>query len=401
MSFKTLNRFFNIFKLIFILHFIARTIMNNPSTPIITYQHWSADWKQRIKSAQIKAALQVNREVLNLYWELGRDIVVRQQTATWGDGLIPRFAKDLKSEFPHLTGFSTRNLFYIRKWYLFYHEELELVQQVAALIPSSIVQQLAAQLPVRSEGDEKESPNFLLLAPWGHHQIILDKCSDINVAIFYLKKTIQNNWSRDTLRAQMKQNLYERQGKAITNFEWTLPKPQSDLARDTLKNPYNFDFLNLGEEAMERDVEQAMLHHVEKVLLELGQGFALLGRQYKITVAEEEFYIDLLFYHTRLHAYMVVELKGGAFKPEYTGKLNFYCSAVDDLLRSELDQATIGLILCREAGKQTIVEYALRDIQKPLGVAEYILTQTLPERLRNILPTTEELERELDGNFDV
>lgn len=237
--------------------------------------------------------------------------------------------------------------------------------------------------------------------PWGHHRHILDKCTEVNQAIFYLKKTVQNAWSRDALQIQLKQNLYERQGKAITNFEWTLPKPQSDLARDTLKNPYNFDFLNLGEEALERDVEQAMLHHVEKVLLELGQGFALLGRQYKITVAEEEFYIDLLFYHTRLHAYMVVELKGGAFKPEYTGKLNFYCSAVDDLLRSELDQATIGLILCREAGKQTIVEYALRDIQKPLGVAEYILTQTLPERLRNILPTTEELERELDGNFDV
>lgn len=386
--FKTLNRFFNIFKLIFILHFIARTIMNNPSTPLITYQHWSADWKQRIQSAQIKAALQVNREALSLYWELGRDIVIQQKASTWGEGLIPRFAKDLKATFPHLTGFSPRNLFYMRKWYLFYQDQIVIVPQAVA------------QLQSESIGINNELVILFFSVPWGHHRHILDSCAEVNQAIFYLKKTVQNAWSRDALQIQMKQNLYERQGKAITNFEWTLPKPQSDLARETLKNPYNFDFLHLGEEALERDVEQAMLHHVEKVLLELGQGFALLGRQYKIVVAEEEFYIDLLFYHTRLHAYMVVELKGGAFKPEYTGKLNFYCSAVDDLLRSELDQATIGLILCREAGKQTIVEYALRDIQKPLGVAEYILTQTLPESLRNILPTTEELERELDENYE-
>lgn len=362
--------------------------MNNPSTPIITYQHWSADWKQRIQSAQIKAALQVNREALSLYWELGRDIVIQQETSSWGDGLIPRFAKDLRATFPHLTGFSPRNLFYMRKWYLFYQDQIVIVPQAVAQLQSEFT------------GVNNELIILFFSVPWGHHRHILDKCAEVNHAIFYLKKTVQNAWSRDMLQIQMKQNLYERQGRAITNFEWTLPKPQSDLARETLKNPHNFDFLNLSEEALERDAEQAMLHHVEKVLLELGQGFALLGRQYKIVVAEEEFYIDLLFYHTRLHAYMVVELKGGAFKPEYTGKLNFYCSAVDDLLRSELDQATIGLILCREAGKQTIVEYALRDIQKPLGVAEYILTQTLPENLRNILPTTEELERELDENFE-
>lgn len=194
----------------------------------------------------------------------------------------------------------------------------------------------------------------------------------------------------------MKANLYERQGKAVTNFEWTLPKPQSDLARETFKNPYNFDFLQLGNEAQERDVEQAMTRHVEKTLLELGQGFAFVGRQYKITIEEEDYFIDLLFYHTRLHCYVVVELKGGKFKPEYAGKLNFYCSAADDLLRTEPDQPTIGLILCRESGKRTTVEYALRDIQKPLGVSEYILTQTLPDELKTLLPTTEQLERELD-----
>ncbi|MEI6410459.1 MAG: PDDEXK nuclease domain-containing protein, partial [Bacteroidota bacterium] len=215
-------------------------------------------------------------------------------------------------------------------------------------------------------------------------------------AIFYLKKTVQNNWSRDALVSQMKQNLYARQGKAITNFEFTLPKPQSDLAIELFKNPYNFDFLNIGDDAQEREVENAMLRHAEKVLMELGQGFALVGRQYKITIADDDYFIDLLFYHTRLHCYVVVDLKGGKFKPEYAGKLNFYCSAADDLLRTEPDQATIGLILCREAGKRPVVEYALRDINKPLGVAEYVLTHTLPENLKDVLPSIEDLERELD-----
>lgn len=196
----------------------------------------------------------------------------------------------------------------------------------------------------------------------------------------------------------MKQNLYERQGKVINNFGRTLPKVQSDLAIETLKNPYNFDFLNLGNEAHERDVEQAMMDHIQKVLLELGQGFALVGRQYKLTIEGEDYYIDLLFYHTQLHCYVVIELKADRFKPEYAGKLNFYCSAADDLLRNGPDQTTIGLILCREAGKRTVVEYALRDINKPLGVAEYILTHALPENLKNMLPTTEEPERELDAS---
>lgn len=358
-----------------------------------------ADWKKRIQSAQIKAALRVNAELLNLYWELGRDIVAKQETAVYGDGLIPRFAKDLKMAFPHLTGFSTRNLFYIRKWYLFYCAQLQIVIQTARQSDAAIVPQVVAQLQSNAHFFDNEFTALFFSIPWGHHRHILDKCSDLPEAIFYLKKTLQNNWSRDTLVSQMKQNLYERQGKAISNFEWTLPKPQSDLARDTFKNPYNFDFLNIGEEALELDVEQAMMNHVEKVLLELGQGFALLGRQFKITVEEEDYYIDLLFYHTRLHCHVVVDLKGGKFKPEYAGKLNFYCSAADDLLRTDLDQPTIGLILCREAGKRTVVEYALRDIHKPLGVAEYILTQSLPENLKNILPTTEELERELDHQF--
>lgn len=370
--------------------------MGNPQPPSLQYPVWLADWKQRIQATQIKAALHVNRDLLLLYWELGRDIVAKQQTTAWGEGLIPRFAKDLKAAFPHLTGFSPRNLFYMRKWFLFYQEWLPIVQQLVGQLDNLIVPQAVAQL----QKIDSETLAFFLLVPWGHHRHVIDKCKDTAEAIFYLKKTVQNNWSRDTLRTQMQQNLYGRQGKAITNFEWTLPKPQSDLALETLKNPYNFDFLQVGEEALERDIEQAMMQHVEKVLLELGQGFALVGRQYNIRVEGEDYFMDLLFYHTRLHCFVVVDLKGGKFKPEYAGKMNFYCSAADDLLRSDIDQPTIGLILCRESGKRTTVEYALRDINKPLGVAEYILTQILPDNLKNMLPTTEQLERELDENLD-
>jgi predicted nuclease of restriction endonuclease-like (RecB) superfamily len=359
------------------------------------YAEWLSHWKSSIQATQIKAAIRVNTELLRLYWVLGSDIVAQQETAAWGEGLIPRFAKDLKAAFPHLTGFSRTNLFYIRKWYLFYSEDLRIVPQLVGQFENIIVPQLAAQL----QTPESELVTIFFTVPWGHHRHIIDKCSYTHEAIFYLKKTVENNWSRDALRSQMKQNLYDRQGKAITNFEWTLPQPQGDLAREMLKNPYNFDFLNLGEEALERDVEAAMMLHVEKVLLELGQGFALVGRQYKITVAGEDYSMDLLFYHTRLHCYVVVDLKGGKFLPEYAGKLNFYCSATDDLLRTEPDQPTIGLLLCRESGKRTVVEYSLRDILKPLGVAEYILTQTLPDSLKNILPSTEDLERELDEDF--
>ncbi|MFN0037411.1 MAG: DUF1016 N-terminal domain-containing protein [Saprospiraceae bacterium] len=219
------------------------------------YRDWLADWKTKIQSAQIKAALHVNAELLSLYWEFGRDIVAQQQTAVWGEGLIPRLAKDLKSAFPHLTGFSTRNLFYIRKWFLFYREELQSIPQIAGQSNMAIVPQLVAQIQTQPRPFENDLAALFFMIPWGHHRHILDKCSDLPEAAFYLKKTLQNNWSRDALRHQMKQNLYERQGKAITNFEWTLPKPQSDLAHDTLKNPYNFDFLNIGEEAQEREVE--------------------------------------------------------------------------------------------------------------------------------------------------
>lgn len=360
--------------------------MENASNIPIAYPDWFADWKKRIQSAQIKAALHVSRELLLLYWELGQDIAAKQETTPWGEGLIPRFSKDLKAAFPHLTGFSRTNLFYVKKWYLFYKEEF-----------TPIVPQLAGQIQVF----ENELFTVFTHVPWGHHRHIIDKCKNITEAVFYLQKTVQNNWSRDTLRNQMFQNLYERQGKAITNFERTLPKPQSDLAIEILKNPYNFDFLSMGDEALERDIEKAMMLHVEKVLLELGQGFALVGRQYKISIEGEDYFIDLLFYHTRLHCYVVVDLKSGKFKPEYAGKMNFYCSATDDLLRTEPDQPTIGLILCRESGKRTTVEYSLRDIHKPLGVSEYILTHTLPDSLKNLLPSTEALERELDEGFQL
>jgi predicted nuclease of restriction endonuclease-like (RecB) superfamily len=325
------------------------------------YKEWLSEWKKRIKSAQIKAAIRVNAELLGLYWELGRDIAVKQENSPWGTGLIPRMAKDLKRAFPDLTGFSQRNLFYVRKWYLLYRALDVMMPTLASPLDGAIVQQLAAQL----EGVDKEVFVAIFFTPWGHHQVIIDKCKTIDAAIFYLKKSVQQGWSRKQLQRAIAQNLYARQGKAITNFEWTLPHPESALAVETLKNPYNFDFLRLGAEARERDIEEAMMRHIEKVLIELGQGFALVGRQYKVVVDSEAYSIDLLFYHTRLHCYVVVDLKAGSFKPEYAGKINFYCSAVDDLLRTEPDQPT-----------------------------------TLPDSLKGILPTTEELERELDENLN-
>lgn len=360
------------------------------------YKIWLSEWKARIRKAQIKAAIRVNTELLGLYWELGRDIAAKQETASWGDGLIPRLTKDLKREFPDLTGFSRTNLFYIRKWFLFYQRHIEIVPQLVGQLEGEIAPQLMGQF----KDTEKEKNVVFFLIPWGHHRHIIDKCSTVQEAFFYLEKTFQQSWSREQLREEIEKNLYARQGKATTNFEWTLPKPQSDLAREMLKNPYNFDFLHLGRAARERDIEEAMMQHIERVLLELGQGFALVGRQHKIIVDNEAYFIDLLFYHTRLHCYVVVELKAGAFKPEYAGKINFYCSAADDLLRTAPDQPTIGLLLCQEAGKQATVEYAMRDIHKPLGVAEYVLTHTLPESLIGILPTTEELERELEQYLD-
>jgi predicted nuclease of restriction endonuclease-like (RecB) superfamily len=369
------------------------------------YKQWLLQLKERVRSAQIKAALKVNAELLNLYWDLGGQIIDKERNTEWGQKIIPKLSADLLKEFPELKGFSRTNLFYIRQWYLFYSDAIPIVQQVVGQLPASEKgQQAVAQMlpqPVAKTSRRTVQqpvapivPQLVGQIPWGHHLQIITKCKDIKEALFYIEQTTKHNWSRSVLVHQIENGLYKRKGKALTNFEYTLPRPQSDLANELLKNPYNFDFLQLGEAASERDLETALTDHLIKFLLELGSGFAFIGRQQLLVVDKEDFFLDLLFYHTRLHCYVVVELKIDNFKPEYAGKLNFYLSAVDAQLKSKEDQPSIGLLLCKKAGK-LIVEYSLKNIGKPIGVSEYQLTESIPGKLKGKLPTIEQIEKEL------
>lgn len=326
------------------------------------------DLKQRVASSRYKAALSVNKELTLLYHHIGTAILGSQEKHGWGAKVIDQLSKDLKAEFPEMKGFSTRNLKYMRKFAEEYSDIL-FVQQVVALLP------------------------------WGHNVLLMNRFSDKQTRMFYVRKTIEHGWSRNVMDMQIETALHKRQGQAITNFKDKLPLPQSDLAHYTLKDPYIFDFLSIGEEAHEREIEKALVHHMEKFIIELGGGFAFVGRQYHLEVGEQDFYIDLLFYHLKLRCFIVIELKDKDFKPEYAGKMNFYLSAVDDLLRHENDQPSIGLILCKSKNN-VLAEYALRDMNKPIGLAEYRLTQSLPENLKTALPSIEELEAELSKDLD-
>jgi predicted nuclease of restriction endonuclease-like (RecB) superfamily len=327
------------------------------------YGTWLADLKQRIHSAQQRAVLSVNRELILLYWQIGRDILERQLAQGWGAKVIDQLAKDLTAVFPDMKGFSRRNLLYMRSF--------------AEQWPDpEFVQQAVAQIP------------------WGHNIMIITKCASVAEARFYIELTLEQGWSRDVLAMQLKSNLFARAGKAVTNFSRTLPPPQSDLAQQTLKDPYTFDFMAMTAPFNELDVERQLTQHITQFLLELGKGFAFIGRQYHLEIAGNDYYIDLLFYHVTLKCYVVVELKNRKFIPEYAGKLNFYLSAIDTLLKRSDDQPTIGLLLCRD--KNNIeVEFALRDMNKPMGVSEYTLVETLPDNLKGAMPTVAEIESDL------
>ncbi len=350
------------------------------------YITWLEELKKKIQSSQIKAAIKVNIELLNLYWQLGEEITLKQQKSNWGDAIIDQLSKDLTAAFPGMKGFSKRNLFYIRQWYLFY-------EQGQTKVP-----QLVAQLDIgnKSLSLPEFMPQLVAQIPWGHNREIISKCKDIKEAIFYVQQTITNNWSRAVLVAQIETKLYNRQGKAIHNFEATLPQPMADLAKETFKNPYVFDFLTIGQEAHERDLEQALTMQIQKFLLELGQGFAYLGKQFPVHVGDSDFFLDLLFYHIRLRCYVVVELKVTEFQPEFAGKLNFYLNVIDDQLRHTSDQPSIGILLCKTPNK-VVVEYALKNVNSPLGVAEYQLTGAIPDDLKGELPSIEDLEKELSN----
>jgi predicted nuclease of restriction endonuclease-like (RecB) superfamily len=344
-----------------------------------TYYRWLKELKHKVRLVQIKAAVKVNSELLRFYWELGRDIVDKQKNTKWGDGFLKQLSIDLSSEFPDMKGFSLSNLKYIKQWYLFYSQAIGKSQQVVG------------QKPIAKQAVLK-----LVQIPWGHNIAIISKCKNLDEALFYIQKTIQNNWSRSVLTHHIESDLFKREGKAITNFKATLPEPQSDLARETLKDPYNFDFLTLTEKHNEKELENALINHVTKFLLELGAGFSYIGQQYKLEVSGDEFFIDLLFYHVKLHCYVVVELKAVKFKPEFAGKLNFYVSAVDGILKSEQDNTSIGILICKSKN-DTVVEYALKDVHKPIGVNEYIITKNLPDEFKSSLPSIEEIEAELSG----
>ena len=308
----------------------------------------------------MRAVVSVNRELILLYWQIGGDILARQQTEGWGAKVIDRLSRDLMHEFPDMKGFSVRNLKYMRKFAETYRD-------------ASIVQQLAAQIP------------------WFHNCVLLDQISDPDEREWYIRQTIQNGWSRNVLVHQIESGLFLRTGTAVTNFAATLPAPQSDLARDTIKDPYIFDFLGLGSEVSERELHQSLLERLRDFLIELGIGFAFVGSEYHLAVGDQDYYLDLLFYHTRLHCYVVIELKIGAFIPEYAGKLNFYLSAVDDLMRSgAADQPSIGILLCKDKNR-VIAEYALRDMTKPMAVSTYLFERTLPQRFATQLPNPSQL----------
>lgn len=353
--------------------------VKNNKTSLVLYGNLLSDIKTRIRQAQVKATLSANAEMITMYWDIGRMIHKRQKEEGWGAGVIPRLAKDIQNELSEIKGFSERNIKFMVQLYKEYEADVAIGKQPVSQLEN--VKQAVSQLP------------------WGHNILLMQRIKDIDVRLWYMEQITLNGWSRDTLGLMIKSGAHVRQGKSVSNFSLTLPDPQSDLARQSLKDPYIFDFLTLTEPFNEREMETALIKHLEKFLLELGAGFSFVGRQYQLTISDKDFYIDLLFYHLKLRCFIVIELKKGDFKPEYAGKMNFYCSAVDDLLKHQTDQPTIGLILCQTKDR-ILAEYALRDVHKPIGISEYELTRALPENLKSSLPSIEEIEAELGGTHE-
>jgi len=316
------------------------------------YQSYIKDLKSEIVRARVKAALSVNKELVLLYWKIGKKILEMQKKEGWGAKVIDQISSDLRKDFPEMRGLSIANLYNMRKFAELYVKE-------------EFLQQLAGEIP------------------WYHHVVLIERVKCHHQREWYIQKTIENGWSRNILSMQIETNLYARQGKAITNFKETLPSPQSDLAHEIIKSPYNFDFLNIGNKANERNIERALVDHMRDFILELGQGFAFVGSQYPLKLGGESYFLDLLFYNIKLKAYIIIELKCGAFKPEYEGKMNFYLNVVDNEVKEKEDNASMGIILCRDNNHIT-VKYSIDGIQRPLGVSEYTLSQVLEKRLKEI-----------------
>ena len=381
--------------------FVSRDMMSADEG----YVQWMADIKQRFRQSQVKAAVRVNTAMLEFYWSVGRDLVVLRAEERWGAGVVKQFALDMRQSFPDETGFSDTNVKYMKRWYLFYYERVikgqrsvgqighqagdEKGQQVADQLEAvEKNQQTVGQIEDREKcqqaADQLEMPEIFGRIPWFHHVLIISKCQTLDEAIFYINKVTEEGWSRSRLESQMAANLFGSQGTAVTNFEHTLPAPQSQLAREILKDPYHFGFLSMSEEYEEKDLEDALVSNVTRFLMELGKGFSYVGRQMELQMpGGQVFFPDLLFYHIPQHRYVVIELKVVKYIPEFAGKLNFYVTAVDELLRGEGDNPTVGLIICKSTDK-TVVEWSLRDINKPLGVSIYQLEQVVERTVREL-----------------
>jgi predicted nuclease of restriction endonuclease-like (RecB) superfamily len=374
-----------------------------------------ADIKQRIRTAQVRTAMAGNASMLMLYWEIGGQLAERQKQEGWGAAVLPRLATDLHNDLPEVKGFSARNM---RRMIQFHQEYPRLfsiwpltVAKSEANLEETVIwprpvakletspashkkgQTSVAQLPAESDAAQIWQRAVAQLT-WAHNVILIQKVKDLPTRLWYARQAFEHGWSRDVLSLQIQSRAHERHGKAVTNFQRTLPPPQSDLASQLLKDPYFFDFLTLEKPFHERELETGLLRHLQDFLVELGTGFAFVGRQVHMEVGDNDFYIDLLFYHLKLRCFVVIDLKVGAFKAEYAGKMNFYLNAVDDRLKHATDQRSIGLILCEEKNK-IVAEYALRGMDKAIGVSDYQLTRALPKKLQSALPSIAQLEKEL------
>lgn len=372
--------------------FVSRDMM----TADEGYVQWMADIKQRFRQSQVKAAVRVNTAMLEFYWSVGRDLVVLRAEERWGAGVVKQFALDMRQSFPDETGFSDTNVKYMKRWYLFYYERVikgqrpvgqighQAGDELEVIIRQQVADQFEENQKSQQPADQLEMPDIFSRIPWFHHVLIISKCQTLDEAIFYINKVTEEGWSRSRLESQMAANLFGSQGAAVTNFEHTLPAPQSQLAKEILKDPYHFGFLSMSEEYEEKDLEDALVSNVTRFLMELGKGFSYVGRQMELQMpGGQTFFPDLLFYHIPQHRYVVIELKVVKYIPEFAGKLNFYVTAVDELLRGEGDNPTVGLIICKSTDK-TVVEWSLRDINKPLGVSSYQLEQVVERTVREL-----------------
>lgn len=362
------------------------------------YLRLLAQVKRRVQLAQQRALYAANDEMLRMYWDVGHLLSDAQKQIGWGNGALKRLSVDMHNDYPAIKGFSVRNCQCMIQFYNEYNQELTLPKDALPITQSAIAQvsEQKTQLPVA----QLPKYNFtlpVLHLPWTHNIILIQRVKDIKARYWYMVQTITNHWSKDYLADAIKQDYYKRHGALANNFDAALPQPEAEEVKSMLKDPYLFDMLTFKDKFDERDIELGLVKEVEKFLLEMGTGFAFMGRQYHLEVSGDDYYIDLLMYNTFMHRYMVIELKNTEFIPEYIGKLNFYCSAVDDILCREGDNKTIGLLLCRTKDKIK-AEYALRDISKPIGVSDYELGNVLPRDLRSSLPSIEDIERDLISN---